>query len=184
MSSDPFPKPFDGEISRFFETGFPKELRKRVRTAKSKEMLSPSFPYEKRMGREAYEERYDLLQIELQKAQRWIKDSGARVLMLFEGRDAAGKGGSIHRITENMNPRGARIVALQKPSDAERGQWYFQRYVAHLPNAGELTLFDRSWYNRAGVETVMGFCNEAERGRFFAQVPSFERMLASDGIVL
>lgn len=182
--AQPFARPFDGAISAYFEQRFPNELRAQVRGAARSEMLSDSYPYRKRMGGSAYSERFDALQIELQKLQQWIKRSGARALVLFEGRDAAGKGGSIHRVTENMNPRGARVVALPKPSDAEQGQWYFQRYAAHLPGAGELTLFDRSWYNRAGVETVMGFCSELEREQFFAQTPSFERMLVGDGVHL
>ncbi|MBX2855099.1 MAG: polyphosphate kinase 2 [Rhodobacteraceae bacterium] len=179
-----FPAPFDGAISKFYESDFPKELRKRLEKAKAKEVLSTAYPYEREMKRGAYEDEMAPLQIELQKLQRWVKETDARVLVLFEGRDAAGKGGTIKRIVENLNPRGARIVALSKPSDVERGQWYFQRYVAHLPSPGEISLFDRSWYNRAGVETVMGFCDEAERDRFFVQAPAFERMLVEDGVIL
>ena len=179
-----FPAPFDGAISKFYDNDFPKELRKRLEKAGSKEVLSTAYPYEREMKRGAYEDEMAPLQIELQKLQRWVKETGARVLVLFEGRDAAGKGGTIKRIVENLNPRGARIVALPKPSDVERGQWYFQRYVAHLPSPGDIALFDRSWYNRAGVETVMGFCDEAERDRFFVQAPAFERMLVEDGVIL
>ena len=124
------------------------------------------------------------LQIELLKMQNYIKDTGQKVLMIFEGRDAAGKGGTIKRITEHLNPRGARIVALDKPSDVEKTQWYFQRYVAHLPSAGEIVFFDRSWYNRAGVEPVMGFCTPEEHKQFLEDVPLFERMLVRSGIKL
>ena len=118
------------------------------------------------------------------KAQRWIKESGAKVLILFEGRDAAGKGGTIKRFMEHLNPRGARVVALEKPNDRERGQWYFQRYIAHLPAEGEIVLFDRSWYNRAGVERVFGFCTRAEYLEFMRQCPNMERMLVNSGIHL
>ena len=179
-----FPPPFDGAISRFYQDEFPKPLRKRIEAAGDKDVLSEAYPYRREMKRGAYEDEMAPLQIELQKLQRWVNETGARVLVLFEGRDAAGKGGSIKRIVENLNPRGARIVALPKPSDVERGQWYFQRYAAHLPSPGEIALFDRSWYNRAGVETVMGFCEPAERDRFFVQAPSFERMLVADGVIL
>jgi polyphosphate kinase 2 len=121
------------------------------------------------------------LQVELLKLQRWVKETGERVVLLFEGRDAAGKGGAIRRFTENLNPRGARVVALTKPNDTERGQWYFQRYVAHLPTRGEIVFFDRSWYNRAGVEVVMGFCTPHEYGEFFRQAPGFERSVVESG---
>jgi polyphosphate kinase len=124
------------------------------------------------------------LQIELLKFQNYVKDSGLKVLMLFEGRDAAGKGGTIKRVTEHLNPRGARIIALEKPSDIEKTQWYFQRYVQHLPSAGEIVFFDRSWYNRAGVEPVMGFCTPKEHSKFLAEVPDFEKMLVKSGIIL
>ena len=131
-----------------------------------------------------YEEELRLLQIELLKFQNHVKDKGLRVLMLMEGRDAAGKGGTIKRLTEHLNPRGCRIVALTKPSDVEKTQWYFQRYVTHLPSAGEIVIFDRSWYNRAGVEPVMGFCTHAEHKDFLRQVPKFEELLVSAGIIL
>lgn len=121
------------------------------------------------------------LQVELLKLQRWVKETGERIVLLFEGRDAAGKGGAIRRFTENLNPRGARVVALAKPNDTERGQWYFQRYVAHLPTRGEIVFFDRSWYNRAGVEIVMGFCTPHEYGEFFRQAPGFERSIVESG---
>jgi len=131
-----------------------------------------------------YLEELAKLQIELSKLQEWVKAKGLRVVVVFEGRDAAGKGGTITRITQYLNPRVARIVALPAPTERERTQWYFQRYVAHLPSAGEIVLFDRSWYNRAGVERVMGFCTLHEYRRFLHQCPIFERMLVEDGIRL
>ncbi|MEN8717863.1 MAG: polyphosphate kinase 2 [Sulfurovum sp.] len=131
-----------------------------------------------------YERELTLLQIELLKLQNYVKDNGLKVLMVFEGRDAAGKGGTIKRITEHLNPRGARVVALEKPSDIERTQWYFQRYTKHLPSAGEIVMFDRSWYNRAGVEPVMDFCTTEEHHEFLREVPEFEKMLVKSGIIL
>ena len=141
------------------------------------------YPYRERMAREDYERVKRLLQIELLKLQEWIKDTDERLVILFEGRDAAGKGGTIKRFMEHLNPRGARVVALDKPTERERGQWYFQRYVAHLPSAGEIVLFDRSWYNRAGVERVIGYCS-AEDLEFFREAPGWRRMLVSSGIRL
>jgi polyphosphate kinase 2 len=140
------------------------------------------YPYKNLLSRKNYERQKYRLQVELLKLQAWVKESGQRVVVLFEGRDAAGKGGTIRRFMEHLNPRGARVVALEKPTEEERGQWYFQRYVEHLPTAGEITLFDRSWYNRAGVERVMGFCTDAEYREFLRQVPEFERMLVRQGI--
>ncbi len=131
-----------------------------------------------------YEKELKRLQVELVKLQFWVKHKGLKVVLIFEGRDAAGKGGTIKRITEGMNPRGCRVVALATPSDREKTQWYFQRYVAHLPSAGEIVIFDRSWYNRAGVERVMGFCSDAEHAEFMRACPEFERMLVRSGIVL
>ncbi|WP_419765437.1 MAG: polyphosphate kinase 2 [Arcobacter sp.] len=131
-----------------------------------------------------YEKELTLLQIELLKFQNYVKDKGLKVLMLFEGRDAAGKGGTIKRIAEHLNPRGARIVALGKPGDIEKTQWYFQRYTQHLPSAGEIVLFDRSWYNRGGVEPVMGFCTTEEHHEFLREVPEFEKMIVKSGIIL
>ncbi len=131
-----------------------------------------------------YEKELTTLQIELLKLQNHVKEKGLKLLMLFEGRDAAGKGGTIKRITEHLNPRGARVVALEKPSDVEKSQWYFQRYTQHLPSAGEIVLFDRSWYNRAGVEPVMGFCKSSEHHEFLKEVPEFENMLVKSGIIL
>ncbi len=140
--------------------------------------------YPKKLKSSVYERELQLLQIELLKMQRWVKETGARVVILFEGRDAAGKGGAIRRFTENLNPRGARVVALAKPSEIERTQWYFQRYVAHLPSGGEIVFFDRSWYNRAGVEIVMGFCTPQEHAEFFRQAPMLEESLVQSGIYL
>jgi polyphosphate kinase 2 len=142
------------------------------------------YPYKYRMLRRDYEKEKFALQTELLKLQAWAKQSRQRVVILFEGRDAAGKGGAIKRFMEHLNPRGARVVALDKPSESERSQWYFQRYVQHLPSAGEIVLFDRSWYNRAGVERVMNFCSDAEYAEFLRQVPEFERNLVRSGIHL
>ncbi len=142
------------------------------------------YPYRYLLSRRSYERQKYRLQVELLKLQSWIKDSGQKVVVLFEGRDAAGKGGTIKRFMEHLNPRGARVVALDKPSDDERGQWYFQRYVRHLPTRGEIVLFDRSWYNRAGVERVMGFCSDHEYREFMRQAPVFEQNLVHGGIHL
>ncbi len=156
-------KPKNSEVSS------PEENEKKVDAKFSKKI------YEKELGR---------LQVELVKLQEWIKDQGLKVVIIFEGRDAAGKGGVIKRITESLNPRNVRVVALPAPTEREKTQWYFQRYVAHLPAAGEMVLFDRSWYNRAGVEKVMGFCTEDEYREFLRSVPEFERMLVRSGIII
>jgi polyphosphate kinase 2 len=142
------------------------------------------YPYRHLMRRSTYAAQKYQLQVELLKLQAWVKETGQRVVILFEGRDAAGKGGAIKRFMEHLNPRGARVVALEKPNEVERGQWYFQRYVQHLPTAGEIVLFDRSWYNRAGVERVMGFCSNAEYQEFMRQAPDFERHLVRSGVHL
>ncbi len=142
------------------------------------------YPYDSRMSRDEYEKVKRRLQIELLKLQNWSKRTGARHVIVFEGRDAAGKGGTIKRFMEHLNPRGARVVALEKPTDLEKAQWYFQRYVTHLPTAGEMVLFDRSWYNRAGVEKVMGFCTPEQHAEFMRQAPMFEDMLVSEGLDL
>ena len=142
------------------------------------------YPYKNLLSRKSYERQKYRLQVELLKLQSWVKETGQRVIVIFEGRDAAGKGGTIRRFMEHLNPRGARVVALEKPTDEERGQWYFQRYVEHLPTAGEITLFDRSWYNRSGVERVMGFCTDAEYKEFLRQAPEFERHLVRSGVHL
>ena len=143
-----------------------------------------NYPYKEKMKRKEYEALKRELQIELLKVQNWVKDTGQRVVILFEGRDAAGKGGTIKRFMEHLNPRGARVVALEKPPEREKGQWYSQRYIQHLPTAGEIVMFDRSWYNRAGVERVMGFCTPAQYLEFMRQAPEFERMLVRDGVRL
>jgi polyphosphate kinase 2 len=142
------------------------------------------YPYERRLKRDEYEAEKRRLQIELLKLQNWSKDVGDRIVLLFEGRDAAGKGGTIKRFMEHLNPRGARVVALEKPSPREQTQWYFQRYISHLPAAGEIVIFDRSWYNRAGVEPVMGYCTGEQYEEFLIQAPLFEQMLIRDHIRL
>ena len=148
------------------------------------ETWQEGYPYAERMDREEYELEKYRLQIELLKFQYWVEDTGQKHIIVFEGRDAAGKGGTIKRFTEHLNPRTSRVVALNKPSDREQGQWYFQRYIQHFPTAGEIVLFDRSWYNRAGVERVMGFCTDEEYEKFMKQVPLFEQMLVDSGIHL
>ena len=184
MAKDKIEKPFDGAVSRYAEKDAPKAVRKALAGAGHDDILDPHYPYDKRMGEADYDEADKACQLELVKLQTWLRSTGQRIVVIFEGRDAAGKGGTIRSFTENLNPRTARTVALPAPSDVERGQWYFQRYVAHLPTRGELVLFDRSWYNRAIVEHVFGWCTEAERERFFIQVPEFEEMLVQDGIVI
>jgi len=142
------------------------------------------YPYQQRMRRKDYEKQKKALQVELLKAQGWAKDNGQKIVMLFEGRDAAGKGGTIKRFMEHLNPRSARVVALEKPSERESTQWYFQRYVQHLPSAGEIVMFDRSWYNRAGVEKVMNFCTPQDYLEFMRQCPQFEQMIVRSGVLL
>jgi polyphosphate kinase len=142
------------------------------------------YPYADRLDRDSYEHAKRLLQVELLKLQYWVQETGARIVVLFEGRDAAGKGGTIKRFTEHLDPRGARVVALEAPTEQERGQWYYQRYVAHLPTTGEIVMFDRSWYNRAAVEPVMGFCTQQETETFLRYAPAFEKMLIGEGIAL
>jgi polyphosphate kinase 2 len=150
----------------------------------NKDWRDGGYPYRNLMQRNTYERQKYALQVELLKLQAWVRETGQKVVILFEGRDAAGKGGTIKRFMENLNPRGARVVALQKPTETERGQWYFQRYVQTLPTAGEIVLFDRSWYNRSGVERVMGFADADQVEEFFRDVPDFERMLVRSGITL
>jgi polyphosphate kinase 2 len=151
---------------------------------KARGFEAAGYPYLDRLNTRSYERDMERLQIELLKVQSWIKETGQKVVILFEGRDAAGKGGTIKRYMEHLNPRGARIVALEKPNDREKTQWYFQRYIHHLPSAGEMVFFDRSWYNRAGVERVMGFCNPSDYLEFMRQCPDLERMLVRSGIRL
>ena len=176
--------PFDGAISAFFKNGAPKEVRDAIRRADNGDILSTNYPYSEIMPKKPYEKDLEKLQIELVKMQSWAKHTGARIAILFEGRDAAGKGGTIKRFREYLNPRGARVVALPKPSDTEATQWYFQRYIQHLPSAGEIVFYDRSWYNRGVVEHVFDFCTAEQRRHFFVQVPDFEKMLVEDGIHL
>ncbi|UWQ39160.1 polyphosphate kinase 2 [Leisingera aquaemixtae] len=176
--------PFDGAISRYYQTGAPEEIRKAIQTADKDEIITPSYPHRERMARKTYETELEALQIELVKLQAWVKASGARIAIVLEGRDAAGKGGTIKRFRENLNPRGARVVALSKPSEEEQSQWYFQRYIQHLPSGGEIVFFDRSWYNRGVVEKVFGFCTDDQRERFFHQVKGFEQALVEDGVKL
>ena len=160
----------------------PKTFPRATRAKRSFE--ADHYPYPHRLGRVAYEKEKALLQAELLKVQIWAQETGQKFVLLFEGRDAAGKGGTIKRFMEHLNPRFARVVALNKPSDVEKGQWFFQRYIAHLPTSGEMALYDRSWYNRAGVERVMGFCSPSEYLEFMRQVPELERMLVRSGIKL
>ena len=174
--------PFDGAISAYFENDAPKDIRQAIKRAEKDDILGESYPHSERMGRKRYDKEMERLQIELVKLQAWARDSGTRIAVIFEGRDAAGKGGTIGRFRENLNPRNAHVVALSKPTETEAGQWYFQRYIKHLPTKGEMVFFDRSWYNRGVVEQVFGFCTTAEREHFFTQV--FEQMLVDEGIHL
>ncbi|NNU80519.1 polyphosphate kinase 2 [Halovulum dunhuangense] len=184
MDSQLFAKPFDGAISAFARSGAPEDVRTALRGADKDDILEPTYPYRREMDGKVYDAEMDALQVGLARAQRWINDTGARIAIVFEGRDAAGKGGVIKRFRENLNPRSAHVVALSKPSDVEATQWYFQRYVAHMPAAGQMVFFDRSWYNRGVVEHVFGFCTDEERERFFGQVNGFEQMLVDDGVTL
>jgi len=177
-------KPFDGAITRFYKEDAPESVRKAIKSAKKDTILDPGYPYPERMDKKEYEAQLAALQIELVKFHAWVRDTGERIAVVFEGRDAAGKGGSIKRVRENLNPRVAGVVALQKPTEREASQWYFQRYVHHLPAAGEIRLFDRSWYNRGVVEHVFGFCAPEQRQAFFRQLPDFEHMLVRDGVRL
>lgn len=178
------------DLATLRKTLFQEELAAKVKTGvKADDELSDNwrtggYPYRNLMTRKNYEKQKYRLQVELLKLQKWVKETGQRVVILFEGRDAAGKGGTIKRFMEHVNPRGARVIALEKPTETERGQWYFQRYIQHLPSAGEIVLFDRSWYNRAGVERVMGFCSADEYNEFMRQAPEFERNLVRSGIHL
>lgn len=176
--------PYDGAISAFFNNDAPKDVRNAIKRGDKGDIINTSYPHSERMRRKAYKRDLRALQTELAKMQGWARDSGARVVCVFEGRDAAGKGGTIKRFREHLNPRGARVVALSKPTETEQGQWYFQRYVDHLPTAGEMVFYDRSWYNRGVVEKVFGFCTDAQREHFFHQVGDFEKMLVDEGIHL
>ena len=176
--------PFDGAISRYLTETAPDDIRAAIENGRKKDILSDSYPYDRALGKSDYEETMEVLQRQLVRLQADIKATGKRVVVIFEGRDAAGKGGTIAAMRENLNPRVASVVALSKPSDTEATQWYFQRYVDWLPAAGEMVLFDRSWYNRGVVEHVFGFCTPNQREKFFHQLPEFEKMLADEGIIL
>lgn len=172
-------------IEERIRQSIPKEIIDRVKSVKHKrDIIGRNYPYPEAMKTSEYDDQVKLLQIELVKMQSWVQAQGERIVLVFEGRDAAGKGGTILRFMENLNPRGARVVALAKPSAPERGQWYYQRYIQRLPTKGEIVFFDRSWYNRSGVEHVMGFCSPAEYLEFMRQTPELERMLVRDGIRL
>jgi polyphosphate kinase 2 len=176
--------PFDGAISAFFENDAPDDIRNAIKRREKGDIINPDYPYDERMTRKAYKKDLKALQIELVKMKTWARNTGSRVVIVFEGRDAAGKGGTIKRFRKNLNPRGTHVVALSKPSDIEATQWYFQRYIDHLPAAGDVTFFDRSWYNRAVVEHVFDFCTDDQRAHFFSQVTDFEKMLIDDKIRL
>lgn len=176
--------PFVGDITAYYRKGAPADIREAIATAGKNDLLDPGYPYRTEMDKDDYETHAEALQVELVKMLRDIISTGKRLVVLFEGRDAAGKGGTIEVMRENLNPRSAYIVALPKPTEREAGQWYFQRYIAQLPGAGEIALFDRSWYNRGIVEQVFGFSTEAQRRLFFRQLPDFENLLVDDGIVL
>ncbi len=175
--------PFDGAISRYFREGAPAAVRKAIEKAGKDEIMTASYPYREEMKGKDYDAQMEALQIELAKMQAAIKATGKRVIVIFEGRDAAGKGGVIKAVTENMNPRQATVVALPKPTERESQQWYFQRYVDWFPAKGEIALYDRSWYNRAMIEHVFGFCTPDQRAKFFRQLPEFEQMIADEGII-
>ena len=176
--------PFDGAISRFFRETAPEKLRRAIETAGKDGILNPDYPYREEMKGKAYDAHMEALQIELVKMQAGLKASGQRLIVVFEGRDAAGKGGTIGVMRENLNPRFAHVVALSKPTEREAAQWYFQRYVDWLPATGEMAILDRSWYNRAMIEHVFGFCTVEQREKFFRQLPEFERMIVDEGITL
>jgi polyphosphate kinase 2 len=176
--------PFDGAISRYFEDAAPEHVRDAVREGEKKEILNLDFPYDDLWDKDDYQAALAALQIELVRMQSWVRETGQRVAIVFEGRDAAGKGGTIKRIRENLNPRYTKVIALSKPTDVEATQWYFQRYISHLPAKGEVAIFDRSWYNRGVVEHVFGFCTPQQRKRWFQQVPEVEDMIVHEGIKL
>ena len=175
--------PFDGAISRYFREGAPAAVRKAIEKAGKDDILTKSYPYREEMKGKDYDRQMEALQIELAKMQAGIKASGQRLVVVFEGRDAAGKGGTIKAVTENLNPRQAYVVALPKPSERESQQWYFQRYVDWFPAQGEIALYDRSWYNRAMIEHVFGFCKPEQREKLFRQLPEFEQMIVDEGII-
>ncbi len=176
--------PFDGAISKYFKKDAPKDVRKAIEGREKDKIMSPAYPYREEMRRKDYDEQMEALQLQLVRLQADVKATGKRIICVFEGRDAAGKGGTIGALRLNLNPRGANVVALSKPTERERAEWYFQRYIDWLPVLGEINIFDRSWYNRAIVEKVFGFCTDEQRDRFFRQLPDFEKMVVDEGIVL
>ncbi len=176
--------PFDGAISSYFKKDAPKEVRKAIEECDKDKILSPAYPYREEMKKKDYVAQMEALQLQLVRLQADVKATGKRIICVFEGRDAAGKVGTIGALRLNLNPRGANVVALSKPTERERAEWYFQRYVDWLPLVGEINIFDRSWYNRAIVEKVFGFCTDDQRARFFRQLPDFEKMIVEEGIVL
>jgi polyphosphate kinase 2 len=175
--------PFDGAISRYFREDAPAAVRKAIEKGGKDDILTPTYPYREEMKGKDYDAHMERLQIELARMQADLRNSGQRLIVVFEGRDAAGKGGAIKAVTENMNPRQAYVVALPKPTERESQQWYFQRYVDWFPAKGEIALYDRSWYNRAMIEHVFGFCTPEDRARFFRQLPEFEQMITDEGII-
>jgi polyphosphate kinase len=176
--------PFDGAISRYFREAAPPKVRKAIEACGKDDILTSSYPYKEEMKGKDYDAHMERLQVELARMQAGLRNSGKRLMVLFEGRDAAGKGGTIKAVTENMNPRQAYVVALPKPTERESQQWYFQRYVDWFPAKGDIALYDRSWYNRAIIEHVFGFCTPQQRTKFFRQLPEFEQMIADEGIIL
>ncbi|MDM7459937.1 MAG: polyphosphate kinase 2, partial [Paracoccus sp. (in: a-proteobacteria)] len=176
--------PLVGAITDHLERHAPDEIRRAVVEGRKQEILDTSYPYDRMMAREVYETKLAELQLQLVRMLHGVIALKKRVVVVFEGRDAAGKGGAIDRVRANLNPRSAYVVALPKPTEREAGQWFFQRYVDWLPAAGEIALFDRSWYNRGVVERVFGFSTDAQRAAFFRQLPGFEQMLVDDGIIL
>lgn len=176
--------PLNGAISRYARDHAPEEIRKALASARKRDIPDAAFPYREALDKESYEDQMQALQIQMVRLQTSLRQTGGRLVVLFEGRDAAGKGGTIRTVTENLNPRHATVVALPKPTEREATQWYFQRYIDWLPAAGEMVFFDRSWYNRAVVEHVFGFCTPAQREHFFRQQPGFEETLADENITL
>lgn len=176
--------PLVGLVGDYLRNGAPKDIRKAIEKAGKNDILSPDYPYPQKMDTKDYDRHFAVLQLHLARMHYDLVATGKRLVVVFEGRDAAGKGGAIERVRMNLNPRSAYTVALSKPTEREAGQWYFQRYVDWLPGAGEMALFDRSWYNRGVVEKVFGFCSTEQRAAFFRQLPGFERTVADDGITM
>ena len=176
--------PFDGAISKYYKSGAPKDVRKAIEKQGKDEIMSPGYPYRTVMKGKDFATQMDGLQLQLVRLQADVKATGKRIITVFEGRDAAGKGGTIAALRLNLNPRGANVVALAKPSEREMAEWYFQRYIDWLPLVGEIAIFDRSWYNRAIVEPVFGFCKPDQRAKFFRQLPGYEKMIVDEGITL